>query len=196
MAESHALGRRVMCHALGGPGLRTALEAGVDTVEHGCYLDEDPTLLQQMAVQGTFFVPTLTVYVYHRESPSPHVRARALALHPHHVASVRRALELGVPIAAGTDAGGHGHPKNALELRYLVEAGLSPMQALRAATQWAARCLGLEREVGTIEKGRLADLVVVNGNPLDDIGVLLDPTRVELVYKGGTICADRRLSPA
>lgn len=195
VAESHALGRRVMCHALGGPGLRTALEAGVDTIEHGCYLDEDETLLQQMAVQGTFFVPTLTVYVYHRESPSPHVRARALALHPHHVASVRRALELGVPIAAGTDAGGHGHPKNALELRYLVEAGLSPMQALRAATQWAARCLGLEREVGTIEKGRLADLVVVNGNPLDDISVLLDPTRVELVYKGGTICADRHAAP-
>ena len=181
-----------MCHALGGPGLRTALEAGVDTIEHGCYLDEDPTLLQQMAVQGTFFVPTLTVYVYHRESPSPHVRERALALYPHHVASVRRALELGVPIAAGTDAGGHGHPKNALELKYLVEAGLSPMQALRAATQWAARCLGLEREVGTIEKGRLADLVVVNGNPLDDITVLLDPARIELVYKGGTISADRR----
>jgi imidazolonepropionase-like amidohydrolase len=189
VVESHALGRRVMCHALGGPGLRTALEAGVDTIEHGCYLDEDPTLLGQMAVQGTFFVPTLTVYVYHRESPSPHVRERAIALYPHHVASVRRALELGVPIAAGTDSGGHGHPKNALELKYLVEAGLSPMQALRAATQWAARCLGLEREVGTIEKGRRADLVVVNGNPLDDITVLLDPARIERVYKGGVVCA-------
>jgi imidazolonepropionase-like amidohydrolase len=192
VAESHALGRRVMCHALGGPGLRTALEAGVDSIEHGCYLDEDPTLLGQMAVQGTVFVPTLTVYVYHRESPSPHVRERAVALYPHHVASVRRALELGVPIAAGTDAGGHGHPKNALELKYLVEAGLTPMQALRAATQWAARCLGLEREIGTIEKGRRADLVVLNGNPLDDITVLLDPARIELVWKGGVIRADRR----
>src|SRR5713101_6195390 len=192
VAESHALGRRVMCHALGGPGLRTALEAGVDSIEHGCYLDEDPTLLGQMAVQGTVFVPTLTVYVYHRESPSPHVRERAVALYPHHVASVRRALELGVPIAAGTDAGGHGHPKNALELKYLVEAGLTPMQALRAATQWAAKCLGLERDLGTIEKGHRADLVVVNGNPLDDITVLLDPARIELVWKGGMICADRR----
>jgi imidazolonepropionase-like amidohydrolase len=192
VAESHALGRRVMCHALGGPGLRTALEAGVDSIEHGCYLDEDPTLLGQMAVQGTVFVPTLTVYVYHRESPSAHVRERAVALYPHHVASVRRALELGVPIAAGTDAGGHGHPKNALELKYLVEAGLTPMQALRAATQWAARCLGLEGEIGTIEQGRRADLVVVNGNPLDDITVLLDPARIELVWKDGVICADRR----
>jgi imidazolonepropionase-like amidohydrolase len=192
VTESHALGRRVMCHALGGPGLRTALAAGVDSIEHGCYLDEDATLLGQMAVQGTFFVPTLTVYVHHRESPAPHVRERAVALHAHHVASVRRALELGVPIAAGTDAGGHGHPRNALELEYLVEAGLTPMQALRAGTQWAAACLGLEREVGTVEKGRLADLVLVAGNPLDDVTLLRDPARIELVLKGGAICADRR----
>ena len=196
VAESHALGRRVMCHALGGPGLRTALAAGVDSIEHGCYLDEEPELMATMAAQGTFFVPTLTVYVYHRESVAPHVRARAIDLHPHHLASIRRALELGVPIAAGTDAGGHGHPKNALELRYLVEAGLTPMQALRAATQWAARCLGLERELGTLEKGRLADVVVVNGNPLDDVRVLLDPGRIELVLKGGAFCADRRPSGA
>ena len=192
VAESHALGRRVMCHALGGPGLRTALVAGVDSIEHGCYLDEEPELMARMAAQGTFFVPTLTVYVYHRESASPHVRARAIELYPHHVASVRRALDLGVPIAAGTDAGGHGHPKNALELQCLVEAGLTPMQALQAATQWAARCLGLERELGTIEKGRLADLVVVNGNPLDDVKILLDPARIALVLKGGAVCADRR----
>jgi imidazolonepropionase-like amidohydrolase len=192
VTESHALGRRVMCHALGGPGLLTALEADVDSVEHGCYLDEDPTLLNRMAVQGTFFVPTLTVYVYHRESPAPHVRERARALQPHHVTSVQRALERGVPIAAGTDAGGHGHPHNALELKYLVEAGLSPMQALRAGTQWAARCLGLDREIGTLEKGRQADLVVVDGNPLDDVTVLLDPARIELVLKSGAICADRR----
>jgi len=196
VAESHALGRRVMCHALGGPGLRTALAAGVDSIEHGCYLDEEPELMAKMAAQGTFFVPTLTVYVYHRESVAPHVRARAIDLHPHHLASIRRALELGVPIAAGTDAGGHGHPKNALELRYLVEAGLTPMQALRAATQWAARCLGLERELGTLEKGRLADVVVVNGNPLDDVRVLLDPGRIDLVLKGGAVCADRRPSGA
>jgi imidazolonepropionase-like amidohydrolase len=68
------------------------------------------------------------------------------------------------------------------------------MQALRSATQWAARCLGLERELGTIEKGRLADMVVVNGNPLDDVKALLDPARIELVLKGGAISADRRSS--
>jgi imidazolonepropionase-like amidohydrolase len=192
VTESHALGRRVMCHALGGPGLRTALAAGVDSIEHGCYLDTEAELMARMAERGTFFVPTLTVYVYHRESPAPHVRARAVDLEKHHLASVRRALELGVPLAAGTDAGGHGHPRNALELKYLVEAGLRPMQALRAGTQWAARCLGLEREVGTLERGRLADVVVVNGNPLDNIAVLLDPARIELVLKGGALCVDRR----
>jgi imidazolonepropionase-like amidohydrolase len=194
VAESHAQGRRVMCHALGGPGLRTGLMAGVDSIEHGCYLDEEPELMTRMAGEGIFFVPTLTVYVYHRQSATPHVRARAEDLQSHHLASVKRALDLGVPIAAGTDAGGHGHPKNALELQYLVEAGLTPMQALRAATQWAARCLGLEREIGTLEKGRLADLVVVDGNPLDDVTLLLEAARIELVVKGGTVCVDRRAS--
>ena len=192
VTESHALGRRVMCHALGGPGLRTALAAGVDSIEHGSYLDEEPEMMAQMAERGVFLVPTLTVYVYHRESQAPHVRARARELYQHHVATVQRALELGVPIAAGTDAGGHGHPKNALEIVYLVEAGLTPMQALRAATQWAAKCLGLERELGTVEKGRLADLVVVDGNPLDDVKVLLEPERIQLVVKGGAVCVDRR----
>ncbi len=195
VAESHALGRRVMCHALGGPGLGTALLAGVDSIEHGCYLDEEPELMARMAERGVFLVPTLTVYVYHRESPAPHVRARALALYKHHVATVQRALELGVPIAAGTDAGGHGHPKNALELGYLVEAGLTPSQALRAATQWAAQCLGLDGELGTIEPGRLADLIVVDGDPLRDVKVLLEPERIELVMKGGAIAVDRRAAP-
>ena len=191
--ESHALGRRVMCHALGGPGLRLAIEAGVDSIEHGCYLDEDPELIPMMAERGTFFVPTLTVYVFHREVSAPHVRARGRDLYPHHIASLQKALAAGVKIVAGTDAGGHEHNINAQELQYLVEAGLSPMQALQAATGWAAECLGLEGDVGTVAPGKRADLVVVDGNPLQNITVLQDAQRIKLVLKGGKVCVDRRV---
>src|SRR5436190_20384547 len=183
--ESHALGRRVMCHALGGPGLRLAIEAGVDSIEHGCYLDEDPELIPMMAERGIFLVPTLTVYEYHRESATPHVRERARALRAHHLESVQRALTAGVKVVAGTDAGGHGHPNNALELEHLVAAGMSPMQALQAATSRAAECLALEQEIGTIEKGKWADLVVVDGDPLRDVRILQNPGRVKQVWKGG-----------
>ena len=91
--------------------------------------------------------------------------------------SLRRAFAAGVKIAAGTDAGGHGHPSNALEIECLVKAGLTPLQALRAATGWAAECLGREHEIGTVEKGKLADLVVVAGDPLADVKMLQDPER-------------------
>jgi imidazolonepropionase-like amidohydrolase len=185
--EAHALGRKVLCHALGGPGLRLALEAGVDSIEHGCYLDDDPELLSMMAQHGVFFVPTLTVYEYHRESPAPHVRERARALRDHHLESIRRALAAGVRVVAGTDAGGHGHPPNAAELAHLVAAGLTPMQAIQAATGLAAECVGLEREIGTLEKGKRADLVVVEGDPLADARILADPKRIRLVVKDGVV---------
>src|SRR5215470_9709684 len=181
--EAHALGRKVMCHALGGPGLRVALEAGVDSIEHGCYLAEDPELIPMMVEKGIVFVPTLLVYEFHRDSPSPHVKARARALQAHHVEAVQRALEAGVKIVAGTDAGGHGHPPNAGELPLLAAAGLAPMQALRAATGWAAECLGIDRELGTVEKEKLADLVVVDGDPLADLRILTDLARIRIVGK-------------
>jgi imidazolonepropionase-like amidohydrolase len=189
--EAHALDRRVMCHALGGRGLRVAVEAGVDSIEHGCYLDEEPELLDMMARRGIFFVPTFAVYEYHRKSALPHVRERAHQLREHHVESLRRALAAGVKIAAGTDAGGHGHPSNAMEIECLVKAGLTPAQALRAATGWAAECLGRESEFGTVEEGKLADLVVVAGDPLSDVAVLREPERIALVLKGGEIAANR-----
>ena len=189
--EAHALDRRVMCHALGGRGLHVAIEAGVDSIEHGCYLDGEPELLDMMAERGIFFVPTFAVYEYHRKSALPYVRERALHLKEHHAESLRRAFAAGVKIAAGTDAGGHGHPNNAMEIECLVKAGLTPLQALRAATGWAAECLGLERDVGTVEKGKLADLIVVAGDPLDDVAVLQDPARIALVLKGGEIVANR-----
>src|SRR5215472_10161561 len=190
--EAHALGRKVLCHALGGPGLRLAIEAGVDSIEHGCYLGEEPDLLAMMAERGTFLTPTLLVYVYHRESQAPHVRRRARELQARHLESVQMALAAGVKVTAGTDAGGHGHPVNARELQCLVEAGMSPMQALRAGTGRAAECLGWEREVGTIQPGRFADLVAVDGDPLRDITLLQQAERIKIVWKGGKICVDRR----
>lgn len=190
--EAHALGRRVMCHALGGPGLRMAIEAGVDSIEHGCYLDEDPELLAMMAERGIFFVPTFTVYVFHRQRSAPHMQARGRDLLPHHIASLQQALDAGVKIVAGTDAGGHQHGINARELQYLVEAGMSPMQALQAATGWAAECLGLAHEIGTVTPGKYADLVAVDGDPLQDITFLQDPQCLKLVLKEGTVYVDRR----
>src|SRR5437660_3983413 len=189
--EAQALDRRVMCHALGGRGLDIAIEAGVNSIEHGSYLNEDPRHLERMAERGIFFVPMLLVYEYYRKSPQPHVRERAQALVEHHVESIRRALEIGVKIVAGTDAGGHGHPANAGELECLVKAGMTPMQALQAATGWAAECCGREDELGTVQPGKLADLVVVDGDPLSDISVLRDPARIALVLKGGRVAARR-----
>jgi imidazolonepropionase-like amidohydrolase len=195
--EAHALDRRVMCHALGGRGLQIAIEAGVDSIEHGCYLDEEPELLDTMAQRGIFFVPTFAVYDFHRKSAMPHVRERAHELQEHHAESLRRAFSAGVKIAAGTDAGGHGHPSNALEIECLVKAGLTPLQALRAATGWAAECLGRESDFGTVKKGKLADLIVVAGDPLDDVKILQQPERIALVLKGGEVAADRmaKVSP-
>src|SRR5919198_4733849 len=141
-----------------------------------------------MAAHGIFLTPTLLVYVYHRESATPHVKKRARELYARHLESVNIALDAGVKIVAGTDAGGHGHPANARELECLVEAGLSPMQALQAATGLAAECLGWEHELGTVEAGRLADLVAVDGDPLRDIAVLQRPECVKLVWKGGKVC--------
>src|SRR4029077_2118396 len=128
--EAHALDRRVMCHALGGRGLQIAIEAGVDSIEHGCYLDEEPELLDMMAQRGIFFVPTFAVYEYHRKSAVRLVRERAQHLQEHHAESLRRAFAAGVKIAAGTDAGGHGHPGNPPAIEGPVTAGLTAPRAL------------------------------------------------------------------
>jgi imidazolonepropionase-like amidohydrolase len=189
--EAHNLDRRVMCHALGGRGLDIAIAAGVNSIEHGCYLDEHPGLIDRMAARNIFFVPTMLVYEFHRKSAQPHVRERAQDLYEHHVLAIRQALDAGVKVVAGTDAGGHGHPANAGELECLVKAGMTPMQAIQAATSWAAECIGWEDRLGTVAKGKLADLVAVAGDPLTEIAVLRDLGRIALVVKDGAIAANR-----
>ena len=190
--EAHKRGRRVMCHALGGPGLRMAVEVGVDSIEHGSYLDEDPQLLEMMAQKGIVFTPTYGVYTFHATHGTPHGRARAAALREHHVNSLRMALDYGVTVTAGTDEGGWEHGNNAHELTCLVEAGMTPMQAIVAATGDAAKCMGLDADIGSIAPGKRADLVLVEGNPLDDISILERGKAVKYVMKDGITHLDKR----
>lgn len=190
--EAHKRDKRVMCHALGGPGLRMAIEVGVDSIEHGSYLDEDPSLLEMMAEKGIVFTPTYGVYTFHAIHGTPHGRARAAALREHHVKSLQMALEYGVNVTAGTDEGGWEHGNNAHEISCLVEAGMTPMQAIVAATGDAAKCMGLDSEIGSIEKGKRADLILVDGNPLDDVKILERGTAVKYVMKDGITHIDRR----
>jgi imidazolonepropionase-like amidohydrolase len=185
--EAHILGKKVASHAMGGPGLRLSIEAGVDSIEHGPYLDEDPDLIKMMADRGIFLVPTFTVFIFHGERGTPHAQSEARAFRRHHVESVQKALAAGVKVVAGTDAGGWVHGNNAQELQCLVEAGMTPMQALVAGTSWAAECLGLEKETGTIQRGKTADLVVVDGDPSKDITLLQDKGRIKLVMKEGKV---------
>jgi imidazolonepropionase-like amidohydrolase len=188
--EAHIHGKKVASHAVGGAGLRISIEEGVDTIEHGSYLDEDPDLIKMMADQGAFLVPTLTVFVFHREMGTPEAQIEAHDFRHHHVETVQKAMAAGVRVVAGTDAGGWVHGNNAQELQCLVEAGLTPMEALIAATSWAAECCGLAKEIGTVQRGKLADLIVVDGNPLKDITVLQDRSRIKLVMKEGKVHAN------
>ena len=144
-----------------------------------------------MAERGIFFVPTLFVYEYHRRSPQPHVKERAQEFQEPMSEHQAGAPELGVKVVAGTDAGGHGHPANAGELECLVKSGMTPMQALQAATGWAAECLGWEDDSAPSRPGKLADLVVVDGDPLADIAVLRDPAKIALVIEDGAVAANR-----
>ncbi len=189
--EAAAQGKLTMCHALGGPGLRMCVEAGVGSVEHGCYLADDPDLLKMMADNNTFFTPTWEVYEFHSTISAPHVKARAEALFHTHQESLHKAVEAGAKITAGTDAGGFVHGDNAREIELMVERGLSPMQAIQTATGWAAECIGLDKEIGTIKKGKQADLLAVAGDPLKSVSVLRDKEAIKLVMRAGVAYVDK-----
>ena len=189
--EAKAQGKLTMCHALGGPGLRMAIEAGVGSVEHGCYLADDPDLLKMMADNNSFLTPTFEVYEFHAAISAPHIRARAEVLFHTHQDSLHKAVEAGTKITAGTDAGGFVHGDNAREIELMVERGLSAMQAIQTATGWAAECIGLGNEIGTVEKGKQADLLAVSGDPLKSVSVLRDKEAIKLVMKGGVSYVDK-----
>ena len=180
--------RKVAAHAHGTEGIKIATRAGVASIEHGSFLDAEGARL--MARNGTYLVPTLmageAVEKFATSGVLKGLRAeKALAA----AAAMRRAIRIAadnkVPIAFGTDAGVIPHGTNAREFRLMVEwGGLSPLASLNAGTIHAARLLGWEKRVGTIETGKLADIIAVPGNPLQDIG---QTERVTFVMKGGTV---------
>ena len=187
VAESHAQGKLVACHAVGGPGLRTAVEARVDSIEHGCYLDLDHDLLRMMADNDITLVPTLTVFAHHSAEGNPVAQVEAREFREHHIETVQQAMRYGVRVVAGTDAGGWFHGNNSVELDMLADAGMTPMQAIVAGTREAAACCGLGPDLGTLEAGKLADLIVVDGDPLRDITILQERDNIQLVMKEGRV---------
>ena len=170
---AHHLGRKVAAHAHGTDGVNAALRAGVDSVEHGTYLDAESIRLFKAKV--SYLVPTLlagdTVARQAEDAdwmPAP-VRAKARTVGPLMVDALRRAHQGGVRIAFGTDSAVSKHGDNAREFALMVKAGLTPLETIKSATVWAAAHTGLEAEIGTLAAGKSADIVAVTGDPLTDV---------------------------
>ncbi len=185
---AHAMGLRVAAHAHGISGIARAVEAGVDTIEHGTHLHEDRGVAKEMAARGVFLVPTLKALAGIADPEGPGVpedmRAKAHDRRSDRDHTFRLALEVGVPIAMGTDAATpfNRHGENAQELELMVSLGMSPLAAIAASSGVAARALGRD-DVGVLAPGRLADLSVWDGRPDEDIRVLQRAPRV--VFLGG-----------
>ena len=185
-------GFHVAAHAHGAEGMKRAIRAGVSTVEHGTFMDDEVIAL--MKEHGTVFVPTLLAgrFVAEKaEEPGyfpPVVRPKARAVGPQIQATVARAWKAGVRIGFGTDSGVSPHGGNAREFGLMVEAGMPPLEAIRAATLVAAEVIGRGDRLGRIAPGYLADLVAVEGDPLADVRTL---ERAAVVVKGGAVVARR-----
>lgn len=191
--EARAAGRFVHAHAQGAEGIKNSIAGGVKVIAHAIYIDEEGV---SMAVEkGAVVVPTFSIVqriieVGDRIGVPEWGLQKAREVYEVHVENVRRAYRAGVKIAAGTDFVGGPFPMgmNALEVKLLAERlGMPPVEALKAATSVAAEAVGLEKGVGRIEKGYAADIVVIDGNPLEDLSVLLDRDRVILVMKEGEV---------
>jgi len=181
--EAHGWKRKVACHAYGGEGLHRALDGGCDSIEHG--LDLDDAAVAQMARQGTWLVPTLSVYYDHNDPPDTPAGKRDRKRVAVHGPSFQRAMKAGVKIAFGTDAGGFSWDEPiAQEFARMVEFGMSPMDAIRSATSRAAELLDVAGDLGVIAPGAYADVIAVNGDPLRDVNVLKD---VRFVMKDGAV---------
>jgi imidazolonepropionase-like amidohydrolase len=189
--EAHKGGRKVASHVQGAVGLRNALMAGIDSIEHGIFIDEET--IAMFLEHNAYLVPTLSaphnILKNGLQSGIPSwVIEKTERVKEAHFESAKMAFRKGVTIAMGTDAGTpfNLHGANMQELELLCGIGLSPMEAITSATTTAARLLGMEREIGSVEPGKLADLIVVDGNPLDDITILQHQERIMAIMKDGT----------
>jgi imidazolonepropionase-like amidohydrolase len=185
--EAHKAGRKVAAHAYSVAAINNALDAGVDSIEHGSFLDEETA--ERMRDEGKYLVPTMSVYAAMSEKglelgAPEYIRRKTAEVLEASRKAFRLALEVGVPVVAGTDCGAPGHPHGTLpeELRLMVEAGATPIQALSFGTVAAADLLDLGDEIGTLEPGKRADLLAVAGDPLRDILALRE---VQLVLRNG-----------
>jgi imidazolonepropionase-like amidohydrolase len=179
VSEAHKWRRKVAAHCHGDAAARLAIEAGVDSVEHGSFLAEDTIKL--MKSKGVYLVPTrMAAYWVGKEAETypPQIAAKARAAAAAHGAMFKAALRIGVPIAFGTDAGVYPHGMNAMEFGLMTDLGMSPAAALLSGTRDSAKLLGIEAEVGTLEAGKVADVVAVPGNVLSDIHATEHPVFV------------------
>ena len=186
--EAHRLRKRVAAHAHGGQGITDAIRAGVDSIEHGLWLTEEQ--VDMMADNGVFYVPTLSCHTRGLELGPGEEEGKMWNWLVNMCEMMWISLELakkaGVKIAVGTDAGFWiYHGENAKELSELVKGGFTSMEAIVAATRTGAECLDIDNDTGTIEEGKYADIVVIDGDPLADITILQDKDKIIQVLKGG-----------
>jgi imidazolonepropionase-like amidohydrolase len=190
VAAAHDYGFTVAAHAHGAEAIRRAVLGGVDSIEHGTFMnDEDMKLMKE---HGTWFVPTIIAGKFAEEKAKegwypPQVTAKAEQVGPIIQATAGKAYRAGVKIAFGTDAGVYPHGENAKEFEYMVQAGMPPMFVLQAATTHAAELLHKQDQLGQIAVGRQADVIAVPGNPLDDITAM---QHVSFVMKDGVVYKD------
>ena len=185
--EAHRLRKKTAAHAHGAEGAKVAIRAGIDSIEHGSFLDDEA--LRMMKERGTYFVPTLMAgeYAGGRKSTRtypPEIAAKAKAALESRSVAFRNALRMGVKIAFGTDSAVSPHGRNAEEFALLVEHGMTPAAALRTATSAASTLLGIDKRTGTLEPGKDADVVAVPGDVLADIRAT---EKVSFVMRAGKV---------